>query len=98
MTSKQSGASTAATQQNKTLHNDSSPTAKPEQEGLLFPIEPETRELFSSSGDEEPLSARKAEPEDLLVPSHDEAKALGNLAAQIKTLAPWQWMQETDVF
>lgn len=36
--------------------------------------------------------------EEILLPSHNEAKALCNLAAQIKALAPWQWMEETDVF
>jgi uncharacterized protein DUF6930 len=78
-----------------------SPTAKPDQEGFLFPIEPGHEELVSDSKpghEEHPLSASKPEPEELLLPSHDEAKALCNLAAQIKELAPWQWMQETDVF
>ena len=85
MTSKKSRA-TAGANQGK---NDNSRTAEPEQDGLLFPIAPDTPE---------PFSAEKPEPEELLLPSHDEAKALCNLAAQIKTLAPWQWMQETDVF
>ena len=85
MTSKKSRA-TAGANQGK---NDNSRTAEPEQDGLLFPIAPDTPE---------PLSAEKPEPEELLLPSHDEAKALCNLAAQIKALAPWQWMQETDVF
>lgn len=99
MTSKKSRATAGANQGNKALTNDSSLTAQPE-DGLLFPIAPETPDILSNSKPDahEPLSARKPEPEELLLPSHDEAKALCNLAAQIKALAPWQWMQETDVF
>jgi len=99
MTSKKSRATAGANQGKKALTNDSSRIAKPE-EGLLFPIAPDTPELLSYSKPEhnEPLSGGKPEPEELLLPSHDEAKALCNLAAQIKALAPWQWMQETDVF
>ncbi|MEK6280178.1 MAG: hypothetical protein AABN95_07460 [Acidobacteriota bacterium] len=63
--------------------------AKPAQDGLLFPIEPEH---------EKPLPVEKPAPEVLLLPSHDEAKTLCTLAAQIKALAPWQWIEETDVF
>lgn len=85
MTAKRSGASQAK----EPLTSDSSQIAKPEQEGLLFPIAPDTHE---------PLSDDQPEPEELLLPSHDEAKALCSLAAQIRELAPWQWMQETDVF
>ena len=100
MTSKKSRATAGANQGKEALTNGSSRIAKPEQEGLLFPIEPDTHEFLSYSKPytHEPLSTRKPEPEDLLLPSHDEAKALCNLAAQIKALAPWQWMQETDVF
>jgi hypothetical protein len=39
-----------------------------------------------------------SESEELLLPSHPETKTLCNLAADIKALAPWTWMQETDVF
>jgi hypothetical protein len=34
----------------------------------------------------------------LLSSSDPEAKLLYDLAIQIKRLAPWQWMEETDVF
>jgi len=85
MTSKKSRAAAGANQGK----NDNSRIAEPEQDGLLFPIAPDPPEQ---------LYAEKPEPEELLLPSHDEAKTLCNLAAQIKTLAPWQWMQETDVF
>ena len=99
MTPKKSQAA-GASQGKEPLTNDSSPVTNSEQDGLLFPIAPETHEPVSDSKPdrEDPLSAGKPEPEELLLPSHDEAKALCNLAAQIKTLAPWQWMQETDVF
>lgn len=100
MTSKKSRATAGPNQGKQALTNDSSRIAKPEQEELLFPIAPETHDILSDSKPytHEPLSAKKPEPEELLLPSHDEAKALCNLAAQIKALAPWQWMQETDVF
>jgi hypothetical protein len=39
-----------------------------------------------------------SDPEQLLSPSHPETKTLCNLAAEIKELAPWKWMQETDIF
>ena len=94
---KQSRASAAATQRDKTLPNDSSPSAKAEQEGLLFPIEPDTHKPGKAEH-EESLAVKKPVPEELLLPSHDETKSLYSLAAQIKELAPWQWMQETDVF
>ncbi|MDQ2920541.1 MAG: hypothetical protein M3R52_02840, partial [Acidobacteriota bacterium] len=96
MTSKKSRAAAA----NQGQANDSSPAAKPELDGLLFPIAPETPELLSDTKPDthKPLSAKKPELEELLLPSHDEAKVLCTLAAQIKSLAPWQWMQETDVF
>ena len=99
MTSKKSRATTGANQGKKALTNDSSQIAQPE-EGLLFPIAPDTPDILSSSkpDTQEQRSAGKPEPEELLLPSHDEAKALCNLAAQIKALAPWQWMEETDVF
>ncbi len=96
MTSKKTRAATA----NQGQPNDSSPVAKPELDGLLFPIAPETPELLSDTKPDshEPPSAIKPEPEELLLPSHDEAKTLCNLAVQIKALAPWRWMEETDVF
>jgi hypothetical protein len=98
MTSQKSRAA-GAHQGNKALTNDSSRVAEPTPDGLLFPIAPETHEPLSDSNEpEDPHAAGKPEPEELLLPSHDEAKALCNLAAQIKELAPWQWMQETDVF
>ena len=93
MTSKKSRAAAA----NKSQPNDSS-VAEPQLDGFLFPIAPDTPEPLSDSKHEEPLSAGKPEPEELLLPAHDEAKALCNLATQIKALAPWQWMEETDVF
>lgn len=98
MTSKKSRATAGADQRNEAPPNDSSRIAEPEQEGWLFPIEPDANDILSPGRPEEPLSAGKPEPEELLLPSHDEAKALCNLAAQIKALAPWQWMQETDMF
>lgn len=96
MTSKNSRAAAA----NQGQPNDSSAVAKPELDGLLFPIEPDTPELLSDGKPDahEPPSAIKAEPEEFLLPSHDEAKTLCNLSAQIKALAPWRWMEETDVF
>jgi hypothetical protein len=94
---KESRASAAATQRNKTLPNDSSPLAEAEQDGLLFPIAPDTNKPGKAEN-EESLAVRKPVPEELLLPSHDETKSLCSLAAQIKELAPWQWMQETDVF
>ncbi|HKO96163.1 MAG TPA: hypothetical protein VJU86_04185 [Pyrinomonadaceae bacterium] len=68
---------------------------KLDSDGLLFPIAPDTPER--SAPDESP-SPEKPAPEELLLPSHEEAKTLYTLAAQIKALAPWQWMEETDVF
>jgi hypothetical protein len=99
MTSKTSRATTDSNPGENAPTNDSSRIAKPE-DGLLFPISPDTHDILSDSKPDahEPLAAGEPEPEELLLPSHDEAKALCNLAAQIKTLAPWQWMQETDVF
>src|SRR3984893_305722 len=89
MTSKKSRAAAAASQTQTAPTNDNSPTVNPEQDGLLFPIAPDKPE---------PLSVEKPEPEELLLPSHDEAKTLCTLAAEIKALAPWRWLQETDVF
>lgn len=40
----------------------------------------------------------KPAKEELLTSSHEEAKELCRLAQQIGTLAPWEWMEETDVF
>ena len=96
MTSKKFRAAAGANQGK----NNTSRIAEPSQDGLLFPIAPETHEPLSDSKPdrEDPLHAGKPEPEELLLPSHDEAKTLCNLAAEIKALAPWQWMQETDVF
>jgi hypothetical protein len=69
------------------------------QDGLLFPIAPDTHELLSNSNPEElPCAGKKPEPEKLLLPSHEEVKALFSLAVQIKAIAPWSWMQETDIF
>src|SRR5258708_19707279 len=34
----------------------------------------------------------------MLSDSDPEAKKLYDLAIQVKKLAPWQWMEETDVF
>ena len=39
-----------------------------------------------------------ADQELLLTGSDPEAKQLYDLATQVKRLAPWQWMEETDVF
>ena len=40
----------------------------------------------------------KPEEEELLLPSHEEATALCRLAGEIWALAPWRWLEETDVF
>jgi len=100
MTSKKLRATSGVDQGKKAPPNDSSSAAEPEQAGLLFPVEPEAPELLSNSNPEHevPLSEESREPEELLLPSHNEAKALCNFAAQIRALAPWQWMEETDVF
>jgi len=93
MTSKKSRA--AAANQGE---NDSPQIAESTPEGLLFPIAPDTQKLSDKKPDRHEFSESKPEPEELLLPSHEEAKVLCSLAAQIKALAPWQWMQETDVF
>jgi hypothetical protein len=93
MTSRKSRAAAAATQGKKALTNDSSQIVQPG-DGMLFPIAPDDILSHSKPEDEE----RKPEPEELLLSSHDEARTLCNLAAEIKALSPWQWMQETDVF
>jgi hypothetical protein len=100
MTAKKLRATSGVDQGKKAPPNDSSSVAKPEQAGLLFPVEPDAPELLSNSNPEhkDPLSDESREREELLLPSHDEAKALCNLAAEIKALSPWQWMEETDVF
>jgi hypothetical protein len=92
MSSKKSRARTAAHQT-----DDASEKPRPERDGLLFPIEPETREPAKSDQDE-PISAQKPAREELLLPSHTETKTLCDLAVQVKTIAPWTWMQDTDVF
>jgi len=69
---------------------------EPAPDGLLFAIAPD--EPVTSHGNDARPSSNKPEPEELLLPSHEEAKTLYTLAAQIKALAPWQWMDETDVF
>ncbi len=61
---------------------------------MLFPIAPDDILSYSKPEHEE----RKPEAEELLIPSHDEARTLCNLPAEIKALSPWQWMEETDVF
>jgi hypothetical protein len=93
MTSRKSRAAAAATQGKKALTNDSSQIVQPG-DGMLFPTAPDDILSHSKPEDEE----RKPEPEELLLSSHDEARTLCNLAAEIKALSPWQWMQETDVF
>lgn len=65
--------------------------AKPAQDALLFPIAADTSPYERSADN-------KTEPEELLLHSHDEARKLCKLAAEIKSLSPWQWMEETDVF
>lgn len=44
--------------------------------------------------------AQRSKPpkEELLTSSHEEARELCLLAQQIGALAPWEWMEETDVF
>jgi hypothetical protein len=44
--------------------------------------------------------AQKSKPakEELLTSSHEEAKELCRWARVIGTLAPWEWMEETDLF
>jgi hypothetical protein len=65
--------------------------AEPGQDALLFPIAADNRTYERSA-------ANKTETEELLLPTHDEARKLCKLAAEIKLLSPWQWMEETDVF
>ncbi|MEP6719638.1 MAG: hypothetical protein ABJB21_10865 [bacterium] len=91
MTSKKSRAAAAATKGEKASNNDSSQMSQPA-DGVLFPMTPDN--VVPDSKSEE----RKPGVEELLLPSHNEAKTLCNLAAEIKALAPWQWMEETDVF
>jgi len=80
-------------------NNDSSRIVEPAPDGLLFPIAPEPPDHLSHCEPEpEGPHTKKPEPEELLLSSHDATKALCILAAQIKALAPWQWMEETDVF
>ena len=40
----------------------------------------------------------RADSEALLSSSDPEAKQLYDLAIQVRRLAPWQWMEETDLF
>jgi hypothetical protein len=93
MTSKKSRAAAATTKGEKAQGNDSSQTAQPA-DGLLFPIAPD--DVLSSNKAEH--EERKPEVGELLLPSHDETRTLCSLAAEIKALSPWQWMEETDVF
>jgi hypothetical protein len=51
-----------------------------------------------SAAGERKSQTPKPEIEELLLPSHDEAKTLCELALRVKELAPWQWMEETDIF
>jgi hypothetical protein len=96
MKSKKSRATSRENPSNESLANDSSRMAQPE-DGLLFPIAPDTREPLSNSNPEAP-AGKQPEPEQLLLPSHDEVKVLCDLAVQIKAIAPWSWMKETEVF
>jgi len=78
----------------------------------FFPNESDSQErLFPSEPDAQNFSVKtrpsaaahkelhsKPEEEELLLPSHEEATALCHLASQIRALAPWRWMGETDVF
>ena len=47
---------------------------------------------------ERPSRTPITENEQLLLPSHEEAKTLCELALRVKALAPWKWMEEMDVF
>jgi hypothetical protein len=61
--------------------------------------EPE-QQRESSEPDQPPLSSEPPASieEELLKASHPEAKELFDLAIKVKALAPWRWMEETDVF
>jgi hypothetical protein len=66
------------------------------QKDVLFPIARDSD--VTVRADEPPCPAENSDTEELLLPSHEEVKTLYTLAAQIKALAPWHWMEETDVF
>lgn len=67
----------------------------------LFPTEVDTQDFslktMPSAAAHKDLHS-KPEEEELLLPSHEEATALYHLASEIRALAPWGWMEETDVF
>lgn len=55
---------------------------------------------FTGAGTAATRKAQISKPaiEELLTSSDDEAKELCRLALQIGTLAPWEWMEESDLF
>jgi hypothetical protein len=73
----------------------------------LFPSEPDAQDFSlktipSVATAPENLHSKfekdKPAEEELLLPSHEEATVLFHLAGEIRALAPWRWMKETDVF
>lgn len=56
------------------------------------------KKLGTEAARESRLSTPEDVQEELLRPSHDEARTLCELAARVQELAPWQWMEETDIF
>ena len=62
--------------------------SEPERQGGSIESEP------ARASSEPPASTK----EEMLKSSHPEAKELFDLAIKVKALAPWGWMEETDVF
>jgi hypothetical protein len=69
------------------------------------PLQPELfeteRRREVSEIEQQPESSETQHPpieEELLNSSHPEAKELFDLAIKLRALAPWRWMEETDVF
>ena len=78
---------------------------EPERQPELFETERhrelrEQEELRAlSEAEQAPASSGPAlNEEEMLTSSHREAQELFDLAIKVKALAPWRWMQETDVF
>lgn len=70
---------------------------------MLFENEPrqEASNQEQPSGPEQPQASSDLQAsgeEEMLSSAHPEAKDLFDLAIKVKALAPWRWMEETDVF
>ncbi|MGH9962661.1 MAG: DUF7309 domain-containing protein, partial [Pyrinomonadaceae bacterium] len=88
---KQFGIKAAAESKSPTPKSAQAQLPLPSHEGLAGPSS-----TSADQGQSEQLD--QSEPEELLLPSHDEAQKLCELAVKVKALAPWQWMEETDIF